>query len=251
IVAAACLYELDAKKWRGAYKWLYEGDIDYSSINEEGTRVEYIIPETDSTPLLSCTHIKFAHILLMCVLNDQYSLDYATACTPAQAREALSLAVRHRRIFIPLCVKASVISASKVTQGGEERYSVRKSKTHFISHLEDWVKDCGPMGPFSAQVGERLNKSVLNGYKHIRTHPQRHILAAETSKKALLALVLAILAHPALTGFLLLRTVAELPSFVKEAFPAQHNYYSNITQKLEECFDDINKDEEWDSIVYK
>ncbi|GKT18595.1 hypothetical protein ADUPG1_011338 [Aduncisulcus paluster] len=115
----------------------------------------------------------------MCLLNDQSSLDYATACTPAQAREALSLAVRHRRIFIPLCVKASVISASKVTQGGEERYSVRKSKTHFISHLEDWVKDCGPMGPFSAQVGERLNKSVLNGYKHIRTHPQRHILAAE------------------------------------------------------------------------
>ncbi|GKT27678.1 hypothetical protein ADUPG1_004776, partial [Aduncisulcus paluster] len=28
----------------------------------------------------------------MCVLNDQSSLDYATACTPAQAREALSLA---------------------------------------------------------------------------------------------------------------------------------------------------------------
>ncbi|GKT16418.1 hypothetical protein ADUPG1_010915, partial [Aduncisulcus paluster] len=151
IVAAACLYDMDYRVWPGAYKWLYEDETDYSDVNSTHTRVEFTIPEETTSSLTSCANLSFSHLLLMCVLNDEYSLAFATASTPRYADEALNLAIRHRRIFIPLCLKAGVISATKRTDA--ETYSVRKSKTHFVSHLKEWVKDCGPMDSYSAQVG--------------------------------------------------------------------------------------------------
>ncbi|GKT30249.1 hypothetical protein ADUPG1_005448, partial [Aduncisulcus paluster] len=49
-----------------------------------------------------------------------------------------------------------------------------------MRHLWSWVEKCGPIGSYSAEVGERLNQRVYRCYRFIRTQKERHLLASKS-----------------------------------------------------------------------
>ncbi|GKT22502.1 hypothetical protein ADUPG1_012137 [Aduncisulcus paluster] len=134
--------------------------------------------QTSLDSVTSYSHLTFHHLLLMCILNDIYGLQYGTASTLTAAKETQAIARRHRDILIPLCLKAGIIVA-RTTQGSNETI-VKKSKTHFVSHLPEWVSHCGPMAPFSAQPPSKTHScctgAPIHQSKIHKTSSTRHKL---------------------------------------------------------------------------